>query len=124
MTFYLSAIILGLGFSLRALGIFLSLRVFNFPDITTDGSFTLGGAVTAVMLVDGYNPFATLIVAMLFGAAAGMCTGIIHTKMKVNPLLSGILMMTALYSVNLAIMGRSNIPLIEQEKIFEIIHLS
>ena len=124
MTFYLSAIILGLGFSLLALGIFLSLRVFNFPDITTDGSFTLGGAVTAVMLVDGYNPFATLIVAMLFGAAAGMCTGIIHTKMKVNPLLSGILMMTALYSVNLAIMGRSNIPLIEQEKIFEIIHLS
>src|ERR1044071_7257727 len=84
MTFYLSAIILGLGFSLLALGIFLSLRVFNFPDITTDGSFTLGGAVTAVMLVNGYNPFTTLITAMLFGAVAGMCTGIIHTKMKVK----------------------------------------
>lgn len=124
MSFYLSATILGLGFSLLALGIFLSLRVFNFPDITTDGSFTLGGAVTAVMLINGYNPFFTLIAAMIFGAGAGMCTGFIHTKMKVNPLLSGILMMTALYSVNLAVMGRSNIPLIEQEKIFDSIHLS
>jgi putative ABC transport system permease protein len=124
MTFYLSAIILGIGFSLLALGIFLSLRVFNFPDITTDGSFTLGGAVTAVMLINGYNPFSALIAAMLCGAVAGMCTGFIHAKMKVNPLLSGILMMTALYSVNLAIMGRSNIPLIEQGKIFDMIHLS
>jgi putative ABC transport system permease protein len=124
MTFYLSAIILGLGFSLLALGIFLSLRVFNFPDITTDGSFTLGGAVTAVMLINGYNPFTTLIAAMLCGAAAGMCTGFIHTKMKVNPLLAGILMMTALYSVNLLIMGRSNIPLIEQVNIFGVIHLN
>ena len=124
MTFYISAIILGLGFSLLALGIFLSLRVFNFPDISTDGSFTLGGAVTALMLVNGYNPFTTLFTAMLAGAAAGMCTGFIHTKMKVNPLLSGILMMTALYSVNLAVMGRSNIPLIEQEKIFGMLNLN
>ena len=124
MTFYASAIILGLGFSLLALGIFLSLRVFNFPDITTDGSFTLGGAVTAVMLVSGYHPLTTLIVSMLFGAIAGMCTGIIHAKLKVNPLLAGILMMTALYSVNLAIMGRSNIPLIDQGKIFDIIYMS
>jgi putative ABC transport system permease protein len=124
MTFYVSAIILGLAFSLLALGIFLSLRVFNFPDITTDGSFTLGGAVTAVMLVSGYHPLITLIVSMLFGAVAGMCTGIIHTKFKVNPLLAGILMMTALYSVNLAIMGRSNIPLINQTKIFDTIYMS
>ncbi|HLG35705.1 MAG TPA: ABC transporter permease [Bacteroidia bacterium] len=124
MSFYLSAIILGLGFSLLALGIFLSLRVFNFPDITTDGSFTLGGAVTAVMLVNGYNPLSAFVAAMISGAAAGMCTGFIHTKMKVNPLLSGILMMTALYSVNLAVMGRSNIPLIEQQKIFDVIHLN
>lgn len=124
MTFYVSAIILGLGFSLLALGVFLSLRVFNFPDITTDGSFTLGGAVTAVMLVSGYHPFTTLIVCMLFGAVAGMFTGIIHAKLKVNPLLAGILMMTALYSINLAIMGRSNIPLINQNKIFDTIYMS
>jgi putative tryptophan/tyrosine transport system permease protein len=124
MTFYIFAIILGLAFSLLALGIFLSLRVFNFPDITTDGSFTLGGAVTAVMLVSGYHPLTTLIVSMIFGAAAGMCTGIIHTKFKVNPLLAGILMMTALYSVNLSIMGRSNIPLIAQRKIFDTIYMS
>jgi len=124
MSFYLSAVMLGLGFSLLALGIFLSLRVFNFPDITTDGSFTLGGAVTAVMLINGYNPFSTLVAAMLCGAAAGMCTGIIHTKLNVNPLLAGILMMTSLYSVNLVIMGRSNIPLIQQQKIFDVLHLS
>lgn len=124
MTFYISAIILGLGFSLLALGIFLSLRVFNFPDITTDGSFTLGGAVTAVMLVSGYSPLTTLLASMLCGAMAGMCTGIIHTKLKVNPLLAGILMMTALYSVNLAIMGRSNIPLIQQQKIFDVFGMS
>ena len=124
MSFYTSAIILGLGFSLLALGIFLSLRVFNFPDITTDGSFTLGGAVTAVMLVSGYHPLVTLFVSMIFGAVAGMCTGIIHAKLKVNPLLAGILMMTALYSVNLAIMGRSNIPLIEQKKIFDTVNMN
>jgi putative ABC transport system permease protein len=124
MAFYVSAIILGLAFSLLALGIFLSLRVFNFPDITTDGSFTLGGAVTAVMLVSGYHPLTTLVVSMIFGAAAGMCTGIIHTKFKVNPLLAGILMMTALYSVNLAIMGRSNIPLIAQRNIFDSIYMN
>src|ERR1041385_743829 len=124
MAFYVSAIILGLSFSLLALGIFLSLRVFNFPDITTDGSFTLGGAVTAVMLVSGYHPLTTLVVSMIFGAAAGMCTGIIHTKFKVNPLLAGILMMTALYSVNLAIMGRSNIPLIAQRNIFDSIYMN
>ncbi len=124
MTFYVSAIILGLGFSLLALGIFLSLRVFNFPDITTDGSFTLGGAVTAVMLTWGYHPLMALVASMVFGAVAGMCTGIIHAKLKVNPLLAGILMMTALYSVNLAIMGRSNIPLINQDKIFDTLYMS
>ena len=124
MSFYISAIILGLGFSLLALGIFLSLRVFNFPDITTDGSFTLGGAVTAIMLISGFHPLAAFVSAMLAGAVAGMCTGIIHAKLKVNPLLAGILMMTALYSVNLAVMGRSNIPLVEQKKIFEIANMN
>src|SRR5829696_623948 len=123
MTFYVSAIILGLGFSLLALGIFLSLRVFNFPDITTDGSFTLGGAVTAVMLVSDCHPLTALIASMAAGAVAGMCTGIIHAKLKVNPLLAGILMMTALYSVNLFIMGRSNIPLINEQNIFDTIYM-
>lgn len=118
MDFYTTAILQGLGFVALGLGIYLTLRIFNIPDITTDGSYTLGGAVTAIMLVNGFNPYITLLVAMLSGMIAGLITGIIHTKLKVNALLAGILVMTALYSVNLSIMGRSNIPLIQVENIF------
>jgi putative tryptophan/tyrosine transport system permease protein len=118
MSFYLTAVLLGLGFAALALGIFLTMRIFNIPDITTDGSFTLGGAVTAVMLSnDADLPFVFVIV-FLCGAAAGSLTAIIHTKLKVNALLAGILVMTALYSVNLSIMGRSNIPLMNTDKLF------
>ncbi len=118
MNFYLSAILLGLGFASLALGIFISMRIFNIPDITTDGSFTLGGVVTAVLLANHTSLPLTLIMAFICGAVAGSVTGFIHTKLKVNPLLSGILVMTALYSVNLSIMGRSNIPLIDSKTIF------
>ncbi len=118
MDFYLTAVFLGLGFSALALGIFLSLRIFNIPDITTDGSYTLGGAITAIMLVNGFHPVASLFIVILCGAAAGMITGMIHTGLKIHALLAGILVMTALYSVNLSIMGRSNIPLIGIENIF------
>ena len=118
MNFYLTAILLGLGFSSLAMGIFISMRIFNIPDITTDGSFTLGGAVTAVMLSSNQPVWIVLICAFLAGAMAGAITAIIHTRLKVNALLSGILVMTALYSVNLAIMGRSNIPLIGTPTIF------
>jgi putative ABC transport system permease protein len=100
------------------MGIYLSLRIFNIPDITTDGSFTLGGALTAVMLLNGIHPLLALPVVFASGACAGMATGFIHTKLKVNPLLSGILVMTSLYSVNLAIMKRSNLPLIDTRSIF------
>ncbi len=120
MNFYLTAILLGLGFASLALGIFISMRIFNIPDITTDGSFTLGGAVTAVLLSHQYSLPVILILAFLSGAVAGSLTGIIHTKLKVNALLAGILVMTALYSVNLALMGRSNIPLIGITTIFSI----
>ena len=118
MNFYLTAILLGLGFSSLAMGIFISMRIFNIPDITTDGTFTLGGAVTAIMLSSGQPVIIALPFAFVAGAIAGSLTAIIHTKLKVNALLSGILVMTALYSVNLAIMGRSNIPLIETPTIF------
>lgn len=118
MSFYLSAIILGLGFASLALGIFISMRIFNIPDITTDGSFTLGGVVAAVLIADGQDPFLALPIAFLAGAFAGAFTGIIHTRLKVNALLAGILVMTALYSINLAIMGRSNLPLINYPTIF------
>ncbi len=118
MNFYLTAILLGLGFSSLAMGIFISMRIFNIPDITTDGSFTLGGAVTAVMLSSNQPVIIVLLCAFFAGAIAGAITAIIHTRLKVNALLSGILVMTALYSVNLAIMGRSNIPLIGTPTIF------
>jgi putative tryptophan/tyrosine transport system permease protein len=118
LDFYTTAILQGLGFAGLGLGIFLTLKIFNIPDITTDGSYTLGGAVTAIMLVNGFNPSITLLVAVCSGMIAGFTTGIIHTKLKVNALLAGILVMTALYSINLSIMGRSNIPLIQIPTIF------
>ena len=119
MSFYASALLLGLALVPLALGIFLSAKVFNIPDITTDGSFTLGAAGFAVLVLKPMNPVLATLIVLPLGALAGACTGIIHTKLKVNALLSGILMMTALYSVNLLIMQRSNIPLIGSGNIFE-----
>lgn len=101
-----------------ALGIFITMKVFNIPDITTDGSYTLGAALTAVMLTGNQPVYLTLPACMLAGALAGTFTGLIHTKLKVDALLSGILVMTGLYSINLIIMGRSNIPLIGTASVF------
>lgn len=123
MQFYLTAILLGLGFSAMAMGIYISMRIFNIPDITTDGSFTLGGAVTAVMIVTNHSLLTTLPLVFLAGAASGAATAFIHTRLKVNPLLAGILVMTALYSVNLSVMGRSNIPLSGTSPVFPSMNL-
>jgi putative ABC transport system permease protein len=100
------------------MGIFISMKVFNIPDITTDGSYTLGATVTAVLLMANTSIWLVLPISILTGSLAGTITGIIHTKLKIDALLSGILVMTALYSVNLMIMGRSNIPLIDIDSIF------
>lgn len=108
--FYLTAITLGLALGALCLGIFISLRIFNFPDITADGSYTLGGVITAIGLVAGWSLSFTLVVCIAGGMLAGMATGLIHTRMRLNSLLSGILVMTGLYSVNLYILGRSNVP--------------
>jgi len=124
MFFYLTALLMGLCFASLALGIYISMKIFNIPDITTDGSYTLGGAVTAVMLTHGQPGYVILPVVILAGATAGALTGLIHTKLKINALLAGILVMTALYSVNLTIMGRSNLPLINLPSLFSIISLS
>lgn len=118
MDFYTTAIIQGFAFAALGLGIFISLRIFNIPDITTDGSYTLGGAVTAVCLIAGYPPLLALCFSIAAGGLAGLITAGIHTRLRVHPLLSGILVMTALYSVNLGLMGRSNIPLIQVQTIF------
>src|ERR1035438_3187659 len=110
---------LGLGFVSLGFGIFISMRIFNIPDITTDGSYTLGGVITAVILIKLNNVPLAIAASVLGGIAAGSITGIIHTKLKVNALLAGILVMTALYSVNLSLMGRSNIPLINVPVIYD-----
>ncbi|HVB03965.1 MAG TPA: hypothetical protein VNE41_09645 [Chitinophagaceae bacterium] len=121
MNFYLSAINLGFAYCGMGLGIYITLRIFNIPDITTDGSYTLGAAISATLLSSGHSPFLVLPVVMAGGALAGTATGLIHTRMKIDPLLSGILVMTALYSVNLSIMGRSDIPLISTVHITQVV---
>lgn len=105
-------------FAIMVLGVYISFKILNFPDMTVDGSFPLGAAISAKLLTLGVNPYLTLIVALICGALAGGITGLIHVKLKVQDLLAGILTMTALYSINLRIMGKSNIPLFEEENIF------
>jgi len=112
MTLLLSAWTIGLILSVLALGIYISYRVFKFADITADGSITFGAAVAASMLTRGVHPVASSAAAFVAGCIAGMCTGVLHTRFKINQLLSGILVMTALYSINLHVMGSSNVPLL------------
>ncbi|MFM8709242.1 MAG: ABC transporter permease, partial [Planctomycetia bacterium] len=101
----------GVALGFVALGVFVSYKLFSFPDITTDGSFTLGAVVATVLLVAGVDPVPATLAGMAAGAAAGACTGMLHAILGIEPLLSGILMTTALASVNLVVLGRSNVPL-------------
>jgi len=124
MDFYLTTLVQGLCLSSIALGIYISMKIFNIPDITTDGSYTLGAVVTAILLTH-HQPVYIILPAVIFGGGiAGAITGIIHTKLKINALLAGILVMTALYSVNLGLMGRSNIPLLNVSSLFTLINIS
>lgn len=116
----------GLIYGIMALGVYLTFRVLDFPDLTVDGSFVTGAATAAAMIVMGYSPVFATLVAIIAGFVAGVGTGLLHTKGGINPLLSGILMMIALYSINLRIMGwtvensvgRPNIPLLQSETLF------
>src|SRR5713226_8795667 len=114
MTLLIGALTIGFILSLLALGVFISFRIFAFPDITADGSITLGAAVAATLLVRGVDPFLATAAAFLAGMLAGAITGTLHTRFKIHGLLSGILVMTALYSVNLHVMGKSNVPLLSE----------
>jgi len=105
---------MGLILSLLALGVLISFRILAFRDLTVEGSITLGGAVAATLLVAGWNPWLVTAIAFLAGAAAGTVTGILATRLQINGLLAGILVMTALFSVNLRVMGRSNVPLFKE----------
>ena len=114
----LGAIEIGLIFALVALGVYISFRLLRFPDLTVDGSFPLGGAVCAVMIVAGFNPWIATLGATLAGAAAGLVTGWLNVKLKIMDLLASILMMTALYSINLRVMNGPNVPLIAEPTLF------
>jgi putative ABC transport system permease protein len=109
----------GVALGFVALGVFVSYRLFSFPDVTTDGSFTLGAVVATVLLVAGVDPALATLAGMAAGAAAGACTGMLHALVGIEPLLSGILMTTALASVNLVLLGRSNVPLTGVPTLFD-----
>ena len=115
------ALEVGLIFSLVALGVFISFRLLRFPDLTLHGSFPLGGAVCAVLIANGMDPFLATLIATLAGALAGMVTAVLNVHLKIMDLLASILMMIALYSINLRIMGRPNIPLIMEPTMFSIL---
>lgn len=110
---------IGLIFALVALGVFISFRVINFPDLTVDGSFPLGGAVAATLLVGGWHPVLATGAAFAAGAMAGLVTGWLHLKLKIMQLLAGILVMISLYSINLRVMGKPNESLLGTSTVFD-----
>ena len=118
MSMVSSALLLGLQYALLALGVYITFRVLNIPDLTVDGSFTLGAAVSAVLCVAGH-PFAALLAATLCGAAAGCVTGFLQTKAGIHPILAGILTMSGLYTVNMQIMGMPNATLLGKPRFYE-----
>ncbi|MGI5946763.1 MAG: ABC transporter permease [Lachnospiraceae bacterium] len=109
----------GLVYAIMALGVYITYKILDFPDLSVDGTFPMGAALTATLIVAGVNPYLTLVLSFLLGAAAGCVTGLIHVKLKVRDLLSGIIVMTGLYSINMRLAGgRANLPIFSQETIF------
>lgn len=119
MDFIISILEQGMIYGILALGVYITYKILDFPDLTVDGSFPLGAAITAALITKGMSPCLTLPLAFLAGVLAGICTGMIHVKCRVRDLLSGIIMMTALWTINLYIAGTANVPLFSQETIFK-----
>jgi putative ABC transport system permease protein len=119
MSLLINALEQGLVYGIMALGVLITFRVLDFPDLTVDGSFTMGAGITAALTVGGWNPFLALLLGIVGGMVAGIFTGLLSTKLNILNLLAGILTMTLLYSVNLRIMGRPNIPLIGQSTVLD-----
>ncbi|HRO59831.1 MAG TPA: ABC transporter permease [Burkholderiaceae bacterium] len=117
----LGALEIGLIFALVALGVLISFRILRFPDLTVDGSFPLGGAVAATLISAGADPFSATLAAIVAGAVAGFVTGWLNVKLRIMDLLASILVMTALYSINLRVMGRPNVPLISEPTVFQLL---
>lgn len=105
-------------FGIMAVGVYITYSILDFPDLSVDGSFPLGGAVAAAFIVNGVNPWIATIAAIFAGAGAGWMTGFLHVKCKITNLLSGILVMIGLYSINLRVMGKSNVPLLDNNTVF------
>ncbi len=105
-------------FGIMAMGVYITYSILDFPDLSVDGSFPLGGAVAAALIVNGVNPWLATLVAIIAGAGAGWMTGFLHVKCKITNLLSGILVMIGLYSINLRVMGKSNVPLLDNGTVF------
>lgn len=108
----------GLIFGILALGVYLTYKVLDFADLSVEGTFPLGAAITALLLTQDVTPLLAVLISFLGGMLAGAVTGILHVKLKITNLLSGILVMSGLYSINLRIMGKANIPLFNEERIF------
>lgn len=106
------AISQGVLWGIMTMGVYITYKVLDYADLTVDGSFATGGAVTAILIVNGMNPFLSILFALLAGFAAGLITGVLHTKLKIPAILSGILSQLALYSINIIIMGKANTPLL------------
>ena len=119
MDFIITIIEQGLIYGILALGVYITYKILDFPDLTVDGSFPLGAAVTVALITRGVNPYLTLVASFAAGVIAGTCTGLIHVKCKVRDLISGIIMMTALWTINLRIAGTSNVPIFSQKTIFK-----
>ncbi len=118
MNLWINAVALGLAYAASVLGVFVTFRVLAFPDLTVDGSFPLGAAVSAILLVYGWGAWATLLVAALAGALAGCATAILNGRLRINGLLAGILVSIGLYTINLRVMGeKSNLPLLTQSTV-------
>ncbi len=119
LTIILGVLEEGFVYAIMALGVYITYRILDFPDLSVDGTFPLGGAITAILITSGIHPVFTMFISFFAGALAGLLTGIIHVKLKVRDLLSGIIMMTALYSANLRIAGKANVAIFTKETIFE-----
>ena len=111
----------GFIYALVSFGAYITFKILDFPDMTVDGTFPFGMCITAVMIINGVNPFLTLPVSFLAGCIAGAITGLIHVKLKVRDLLSGIIVMTSLYSINLRMAGKANLPFFSKVNIFKIV---
>lgn len=119
MDFIVSFVEQGLIYGVLALGVYITYKILDFPDLSVDGTFPLGAAVSATLIVKGVNPYLTLLISFGVGTIAGICTGMIHVKGQVRDLLSGIIMMTGLWTINLRIAKTANVPLLSQQTIFK-----